>query len=243
MQRAEHCEMVAIASRNIDKAKAAAKNSANSESVRLVRRAAGRPGRRRDLQSAAQSPARAVVDQGPGGGQARAVREADRLDCGRGATAWSMPATRYPRLKMMEAFMYRHHPQWQHARQIVDDGPDRTTAHRFTASSPTSIDDPDNIRNRPSIGGGGLMDIGCYPISLSRFMFRRRAAARGGHCGVRPAVSAPIGSRRPSSISARHGDFHLLARNSRLISACNIYGTRGPRRDRNPVQCAARRAM
>jgi len=31
--------------------------------------------------------------------------------------------------------------------------------------------DPDNIRNKTDIGGGGLMDIGCYCISLSRFIF------------------------------------------------------------------------
>ena len=33
--------------------------------------------------------------------------------------------------------------------------------------------DPDNIRNQADIGGGGLMDIGCYPISQARFLFDR----------------------------------------------------------------------
>ena len=37
-------------------------------------------------------------------------------------------------------------------------------------------DDPANIRNQADIGGGGLMDIGCYTISLSRFIFGARAA-------------------------------------------------------------------
>ena len=32
-------------------------------------------------------------------------------------------------------------------------------------------DDPENVRNQAEIGGGGLMDIGCYPISVSRFIF------------------------------------------------------------------------
>src|SRR5262249_26960348 len=32
-------------------------------------------------------------------------------------------------------------------------------------------DDPANIRHDPAMGGGGLMDIGCYPISLSRWLF------------------------------------------------------------------------
>jgi predicted dehydrogenase len=31
--------------------------------------------------------------------------------------------------------------------------------------------DPDNVRNQPGIGGGGLLDIGCYNVSLSRFIF------------------------------------------------------------------------
>lgn len=76
----------------------------------------------------------------------------------------------YPHLKLMEAFMYRHHPQWQRARQIVADGGvgDLRTIH--TQFSYYNVD-PANIRNQADIGGGALMDIGCYCISLSRFIF------------------------------------------------------------------------
>jgi len=79
-------------------------------------------------------------------------------------------AARHPRLKVMEAFMYRFHPQWQRARQLVADGGigDLRTIQSFFSYY---LDDPDNIRNRPDSGGGGLMDIGCYNISLSRFIF------------------------------------------------------------------------
>ena len=66
--------------------------------------------------------------------------------------------------------MYRHHPQWQRARQIMRDGGIgalRTIQSFFSYFN----DDDTNIRNQPDIGGGGLMDIGCYPISLSRFIF------------------------------------------------------------------------
>lgn len=79
-------------------------------------------------------------------------------------------ATQYPRLKVMEAFMYRHHPQWQRAKAIVRDGGIgklRTIQTLFSYFN----DDAGNIRNRPEIGGGALMDIGCYCISLSRFIF------------------------------------------------------------------------
>jgi predicted dehydrogenase len=79
-------------------------------------------------------------------------------------------ARKYPHLKVMEAFMYRHHPQWQLARQMVRDGKIGTLR---TVSSFFSyyLDDPNNIRNIAEVGGGGMLDIGCYTVSLSRFLF------------------------------------------------------------------------
>ena len=69
-----------------------------------------------------------------------------------------------------EAFMVRHHPQWRRARDIVRSG--RIGALRavqacFAYNNP----DPDNIRNKADIGGGGLYDIGSYPITTARFLF------------------------------------------------------------------------
>ncbi|MCA9038832.1 MAG: Gfo/Idh/MocA family oxidoreductase [Planctomycetaceae bacterium] len=77
---------------------------------------------------------------------------------------------RSPHLKLMEAFMYRHHPQWQQAKEWVKSGQIGDLRTIQTAFSYYN-DDPNDIRNRPNAGGGGLMDIGCYPISLSRFIF------------------------------------------------------------------------
>jgi len=79
-------------------------------------------------------------------------------------------AAQHPELKVMEAFMYRHHPQWQKARQLVQDGEIGTLKTIQSLFSYHNVD-PGNIRNMADIGGGGLMDIGCYPISLSRFIF------------------------------------------------------------------------
>jgi predicted dehydrogenase len=78
----------------------------------------------------------------------------------------------HPHLKVMEAFMYRHHPQWQRARHLVQSG---TIGQLRTIQSFFSylLTNPQNIRNHPEMGGGGLMDIGCYNISLSRFIFDR----------------------------------------------------------------------
>lgn len=69
-----------------------------------------------------------------------------------------------------EAFMVRLHPQWIEARRLVREG--RLGELRFISAYFSYFKlDPDNIRNRVELGGGGLMDIGCYPIHISRFIF------------------------------------------------------------------------
>ena len=79
-------------------------------------------------------------------------------------------AQKYTELKVMEAFMYRHHPQWLRAIELINDGVIGMvkTVHSFFSYYNK---DPENIRNKADIGGGGLMDIGCYCISLARLIF------------------------------------------------------------------------
>ena len=79
-------------------------------------------------------------------------------------------AREHPHLKVMEAFMYRHHPQWQLAKRLVNEGQIGELRTIQTIFSYYLVD-PKNVRNQADIGGGGLMDIGCYAISLSRFIF------------------------------------------------------------------------
>ncbi len=79
-------------------------------------------------------------------------------------------AQQHPNLKVMEAFMYRLHPQWMLAKEIVKAG---GIGELKTIQSFFSYfnNDGNNIRNKADIGGGGMMDIGCYNISFSRFIF------------------------------------------------------------------------
>ncbi len=79
-------------------------------------------------------------------------------------------AAAHPRLKIMEAFMYRHHPQWIEAKRLVDDGQIGELRTIDSIFAYTNVN-PANIRNRSDMGGGGLMDIGCYNVSLSRWIF------------------------------------------------------------------------
>ena len=71
---------------------------------------------------------------------------------------------------IMEAFMVRFHPQWLRAREIVRSGAlgDLRTVQVFFSYFNRQ---PDNIRNRPEVGGGALYDIGCYAIVAGRFLF------------------------------------------------------------------------
>ncbi len=71
---------------------------------------------------------------------------------------------------VMEAFMVRFHPQWLWAREQVRSGALGELRAIQTFFSYTNLD-PDNIRNKPETGGGALLDIGCYPTVVSRFLF------------------------------------------------------------------------
>ncbi|MDQ2840210.1 MAG: Gfo/Idh/MocA family oxidoreductase [Acidobacteriota bacterium] len=75
-------------------------------------------------------------------------------------------------VKIGEAFMVRTHPQWLRAREIVRSGEIGELRSIMSTFSYFNRD-PQNIRNMREIGGGAVMDIGCYPITMSRFLFER----------------------------------------------------------------------
>jgi predicted dehydrogenase len=75
-----------------------------------------------------------------------------------------------PRLKVMEAFMYRHHPQWDMALQRLREGGVGDLRSVQAAFSIHNVN-PDDIRNQQATGGGGLLDLGCYCISAARLVW------------------------------------------------------------------------
>jgi predicted dehydrogenase len=78
---------------------------------------------------------------------------------------------------LMEAFMYRFHPQWVRAREIIASGELgelRAIQSWFTYNN----SDPSNIRNKPETGGGALYDIGCYAVSSARFLAQAGRGSR-----------------------------------------------------------------
>ena len=134
-------------------------------------------------------------------------------------------AAAHPKLKVMEAFMYRFHPQWQMARRLVREGRIgqlRTIHTHFAYFN----DDPQNIRNQRDMGGGALMDIGCYPISLSRFIFDDEPQRVLGHVERDPTTEI---DRLTSAVLEFFQGTATFTCATQLVpyQRVNIYGTSG----------------
>jgi predicted dehydrogenase len=77
-----------------------------------------------------------------------------------------------------EAFMYRHHPKVLKLKELVDRqavGAPRLLRLSFTAQ----LNRPDDYRWDPAMGGGALWDVGCYPVSLARYLLGAPERALG----------------------------------------------------------------
>ncbi len=74
------------------------------------------------------------------------------------------------RVQVAEAFMIRTHPQWIRAVELVRSGAIGELRTVQTAFGYFNRDG-NNIRNKADIGGGALMDIGCYGVYVSRWLF------------------------------------------------------------------------
>jgi len=79
------------------------------------------------------------------------------------------------KVRLMEAFMYKCHPQWRRARELAavgEIGIPQLIHTFFCYANP----DPNDIRNNPDMGGGALYDIGCYAVSCARYLFGKEPA-------------------------------------------------------------------
>lgn len=78
-------------------------------------------------------------------------------------------AARPQALQVSEAFMWRYHPQHQMAMQNILQGVIGEIRLIRAAFTYTAHGDSTNIRFNMELGGGSLLDVGCYPISAARF--------------------------------------------------------------------------
>jgi len=168
MQQGESCEVVAIASRELAKARAAAQQLGIPRAYGSYEELLADPNidaifnpLPNDLHVPwsiqAAHAGKHVLCEKPIGMSAQEVRA---LMAARDAAG----------VKMGEAFMVRTHPQWLRAREAIRSGQIgelRAVSMLFSYFNR----DPADIRNLAENGGGGLLDIGCYAITLSRFAF------------------------------------------------------------------------
>jgi len=134
-------------------------------------------------------------------------------------------AKQKPHLKVMEAFMYRFHPQWQHAKKLVSDGVIGDLKSIQSSFSYYNVD-PLNIRNQKDIGGGGMMDIGCYCISLARFIYGKEPEAVLGIVEFDPTLQT---DRLASGILNFGNGISTFTCSTQLVpyQRVNILGTTG----------------
>ena len=168
MQRSPWCEIVAIASRNLAKAKAAARelNIAKAygsyeelladESIHAVYNPLPNHLHVPYTIKAAEAGKHVLCEKPI----ALNADEARTLLAVRDRTG----------MRIQEAFMVRTHPQWLETRRLIQTGR-IGTLRSITGFFNYFNADPANIRNHLEFGGGALMDIGCYPITISRWMF------------------------------------------------------------------------
>jgi predicted dehydrogenase len=126
---------------------------------------------------------------------------------------------------IQEAFMVRYHPQWRRARDIVRSGKigELKAIQGFFSYMLT---DPKNVRNMADIGGGGLLDIGVYPVVTSRFLF-----------GAEPTRVAAVIERDPTFKTDRLASCLMEFPQGQVSFACStqlvphqrmqVFGTKG----------------
>ena len=103
-----------------------------------------------------------------------------------------------------EAFMVTYHPQWLKVRELIAEGAIGRLRHVQGAFSYYNVD-PDNMRNKPELGGGALPDIGVYPTVSTRFVTGREPLR------VQASIERDkdFGTDTYSSVRADFGDFEL----------------------------------
>src|SRR6202048_4297929 len=168
MQRGEYCDVAAIASRDLAKARAAAASLKIGKSY----------GSYEEL--LADPEIEAIYNPLPN--HLHVPWSIKALEAGKHVLCEKPIALNAPEgrtllavrdragVKIGEAFMVRTHPQWLRTLEIIRGGGIgdlRVIAGVFSYFNR----DPNNVRHKVEWGGGGLMDIGCYPITMSRFIF------------------------------------------------------------------------
>jgi predicted dehydrogenase len=203
IQNAGNCEVVAIASRDLAKAKGAASTLGIPRACGSYQELLDAPEIEavyipltNDLHvpwtTKAAESGKHVLCEKPIGRTADEVRELLKVRDRSG-------------VHIQEAFMVRTHPQWRRAKAMVDAGElgDVRAISGFFSYLNT---DARNIRNVKELGGGGLLDIGCYLVNTARFIFGGEPIRVSGSVELDPT----FGTDRLASILLDFGGRHAI---------------------------------
>jgi predicted dehydrogenase len=127
--------------------------------------------------------------------------------------------------QVQEAFMVRTHPQWLGVRELVRAG--RIGALRAVSSFFSYFnEDAANVRNVPEYGGGGLLDIGCYPITIARFLFAAEPLRVAGCLDLDPRFGT---DRLASGVLEFKGGQSVFTCSTQAVpyQTVQVVGTRG----------------
>ncbi|MBN1561673.1 Gfo/Idh/MocA family oxidoreductase [candidate division KSB1 bacterium] len=224
MQKTEWCDVIAISSRDIGRARAVARKLGIAKAYGSYEDMLNDP----DIEAVYNPlPNHLHVPL-----SIQALRAAKHvlcekpvaLDAGE-AQQLLAEAKKYPQLKIMEAFMYRFHPQWRAAKKMVQNGDIGVVKAIQTIFTYNNLD-PDNVRNKPDFGGGGLMDIGCYPISLSRFILDAEPMRVNGIIEFDPAFQTDRLVSALLDFGAVNSSF-VVATQVERYQRVQIFGTKG----------------
>jgi predicted dehydrogenase len=126
-------------------------------------------------------------------------------------------------VRLMEGFMYRFHPQISTLLTLIDNGAIGRLSHMHAAFT-FRLQRPDNIRLQPELGGGSLMDVGCYCVNICRTIADEepvevQALAKWHPGGVDESMCGTL--RFASGITAQFDCSLGLARRETFLAAGN----------------------
>ena len=226
IHRSERCEVVAIASRDADRA------AATATDLRIPRHHGSYDALLSDPDVEAvyiplPNHLHAVWTQ-------RAAEAGKHVLCEKPLALDTAEATemiescRRAGVVLMEAFMYRVHPLWTRVHELVTDGTIGELRAIQAFFSYSNLD-PENIRNIAAYGGGALMDIGCYPINVARWLFGAEPSDVVGSVRFDPTFGTDVLSSAVLDFGGRHATFtcstqlepdqrvHLIGSEGRLL--------------------------
>ena len=145
--------------------------------------------------------------------------------------------------RLSEAFMYRHHPQTLALTQLVEQGA-IGQLRMIAASFSFTLDDAADVRLRPDLDGGALMDVGCYCVSGARLLAGEPLSCRGAQVlggdtppGARSGVDVAFaGTMRFAGGVLAHFDAGLTMA---ARHGLEVVGDRGTLALADPWHCAA----